>query len=328
MRKIAVEEHFFNPELGQIIAEWNERWKFPKFMDPDATKDFLPLSDLPFDQHRLPTMDKNEIDIQVISTNAPGIQGIEDPVRAVDTAKRTNDYAYKLISQYPDRFLGFAALPLQDPEAAAREMERCVKELGFRGAMIQAHSNFKYLDSPEFEPVWDTLEALDVPLSLHVFNPWPDQIRIYDGYPELLGATWNWGVEAATHALRMVFGGVFERHPKAKLIMAHLGESLPYLLGRIDEGAFMNGAMKKGRISMPPSEYFRRNVYVSTSGQYRPETLRCAISALGIDHIMFATDYPYFDAEKSVLCVENTDLSDEEKQKIYYNNAAELLHIV
>lgn len=325
MKKIAVEEHFFNKELGEIIKEWNQRWNFPPFMDPEATKDFLPLSDLPFDQHRLPTMDTHEIEIQVLSTNAPGIQGIDNTIRALDVARRTNDYAYQLISNHPTRFLGFAALPLQDPQKAADELVRCVKELGFRGAMIQGHCNFEYLDHPKYDVVWDTAQSLDVPISLHVFHSRPDQLAALEGYPQLLGATWNWGVEASTHALRIIFGGVFERFPRAKLILAHLGEGLPYLLGRLDEGAEMNGALKKGTITMPPSYYFKRNIYLSTSGQYYPETLHCALQAVSEDHILFATDYPYFDAAKSISQLENAQLSQDVLKKIYYDNSARLL---
>jgi 2,3-dihydroxybenzoate decarboxylase len=327
MQKIAVEEHFFTQELGAMQHDWGKKNHFPEMMDPEFGKRSLPLTGMPFEQHRIPQMDQCDVSIQVLSTNSPGIQGIEDPVTAVEVAKRTNDYAAELISKYPGRFAGFAALPLQDPEAAVKELERCVKELHFKGAMIQGHSNFEYLDAKKFDIFWSALEELDVPVSLHVFNPWPDQIRIYEGLPELLGPTWNWGVEGATHALRIIFSGVFERHPKAKLLLGHLGESLPYLLGRLDEGSLMTGTAKRGRISKPPSYYFENNIYVSTSGQYRPETLLCAIAAIGIDKILFATDYPYFDMEKSVACVEATPLSREQREAIYFKNAHDLLKL-
>jgi 2,3-dihydroxybenzoate decarboxylase len=325
--KIAVEEHFFTSELGAIINDWKDKYHFPDMMDEEFIRKGLPLTGLPFDDHRIPTMDECGVQIQILSTNSPGIQGIENAAKAVDVAKRTNDAAAELIAKYPNRFAGFAALPLQNPQASVRELERCVKELGFRGAMIQGHCNFEYLDNEKFDDIWSCLEALDVPLSLHVFNPWPDQIRIYEGFHEMLGPTWNWGVEAATHTLRIIFGGVFERHPGARMILGHLGESLPYLLGRIDEGAKMTGALKKGRISNPPSYYLKTNVYVSTSGQYRPETLLCAIAALGIEKILFATDYPYVEMSAAVDCVESTLLTEDQRKAIYRENAAQLFNL-
>ncbi|MGI5971411.1 MAG: amidohydrolase family protein [Oscillospiraceae bacterium] len=320
MYKIAIEEHFATDNMLRDMRAWEEHLDFPMIMGEKFVTTKLPLSNMPFEKHRLPEMDRNGIDMQIISAMWPAAQGYEDPVRAVAMAKEYNDDAAALVAKYPGRFRSFATLPLQDPEAALEELRRCVEELGFVGVMIQGHSNFEYLDNMKFDRIWGKLEEYDLPLYLHVGHPAKDQIKAYGEYTEMLGPCWNWAAEGTTHALRLVFGGVFERHPKAKFILGHLGETIPYLLRRFDEGADKTDALSRGRITREPSFYLKRNLYVSTSGEYNPEALRCAISALGIEHVMFACDYPLSGMDIGVECVENSGLTDYEKEMIYYRN--------
>jgi len=324
MKKISIEEHWGTPEIAKIKDEWVERTGLPWSVN---------LSEVPFvsqrigdfEKYRLPIMDEAGITMQVLSTGSPGIQGIEEAGRAISLAKRINDLQAEIIQRYPGRFAGFACLPTQDPREAARELERTVTQLGFKGAMVQGHTNFEYLDEEKFWVLWECAEALGVPIYLHINDPCREVRKMYEGHPELMGPIWSWGVEAATHALRIIGAGVFDEFPKAILILGHLGESLPYLLGRLDEGYVM--AFKRKRLKRLFSEYIRGNILITTSGKYRPEALLCAVSAMGVDRVLFAVDYPYVDPRESVGLVEKTPLSDEEKEKIYHLNAERWLKI-
>lgn len=326
MKKICIEEHWGHVINEEIREDLQQRTKFPRYADPEFLAMVFPkMGAEAFEEHRLPDMDKNDISMQVISFASPGIQGILDPNEAVAKAKKVNDMQAELINRYPNRFAGFAALPLQDPKAAADELERTVNQLGFKGALINGHTNGEYLDERKFWVVWERAEALGVPIYLHPYDPLADQIKIYKGYNELLGATWSWGVETGTHALRIICSGVFDAFPKATLILGHMGEMIPYVLGRIDEGYRISGGKKTWKIKKMPSQYVKENVMVTTSGLWYPETLLCAIRALGIDRIMFATDYPFVSTKEAVALIENSPISHEFKEKIYCLNAKRFL---
>lgn len=327
MRKIAIEEHFATPRMVQDMQSWEHRLDMPSIMGENFVKNKLTKIDAPFEEHRLPTMDKTGIDIQVLSANWPAAQGYRDAATAIQAAQEFNNAGFDLMQIAPERFRCFATLPLQDPDAAVKELERCVNELGFVGTMIQGHSDLHYLDEPQFDEVWAALEEMDLPLYLHVGHPAHNQLNAYGNYTEMMGPTWNWASEGTTHTLRMVFGGVFERHPRAKLILGHLGETIPFLLRRFDEGADKTGALDKGIISHPPSFYLKRNLYVTTSGEYNPEALRCAIDAMGVGHVLFACDYPFSGMDTASECVENLALTLEERESIYHKNAEQILHI-
>lgn len=337
MKKIGIEEHVAFPPIAEIEDAVMQADGFPSLFDPDRMVDTLggPMNEQDPTVYRFPTMDENEIAIQILSIGGIPLQRTTDPEAAIKLAMSANDYVAGLVADHPDRFFGFGALPMQDPEAAVKEIERCVNELGFVGFMLHGPTVlmqdgkrvFSYYDEDRYDIVWAKLAELDTPLYFHVSSPEADQIRVYDGYDELLGNTWNWGYYGATQALRCVFGGVFERHPNAKLILGHMGESLPYLLGRLDEGYDCRRVWKKGRMTQPPSYYFKRNIYVTTSGGYYPETLSCAISALGIDKILFANDYPHYPTETSVKQVEDCPITDEQKQAIYWDNAVRLFKL-
>jgi 2,3-dihydroxybenzoate decarboxylase len=241
-------------------------------------------------------------------------------------AKKINDAQAEIIGKYPGRFAGFAGLPTQDPKAAADELERAVKQLGFKGAMIQGSTHWEYLDAEKYWVIWERAAALEVPIYLHVQEPSFDSAKVYAGHPELTGATWAWGVETGTHALRIINAGVFDAFPKATLILGHMGEMLPYLLGRLDEGYAM--AAKSGRkLQKKLSEYVRSNILVTTSGLYRPEALLCAINAMGEDRVLYAMDYPFVQPRDSIECFENTPMSPEVREKVSYLNAKRWLKL-
>src|SRR5208283_3506150 len=214
------------------------------------------------------------------------------------------------------RFAGFASLPTQDPKAAADELERTVTQLGFKGAMIQGHTNGEYLDEQKFWVLWERVEALGAPIYLHVNEPSRESRMMYEGHPELSGPVWSWVVETATHALRIVGAGVFDAFPKATLILGHLGEGLPFYLGRLDEGYAM--AFKPKKLKKLLSEYVKENIAITTSGKYQPEALVCSITAMGADRVLFAADYPWVTPKEAVEHVERTPISDPDKEKIYH----------
>lgn len=324
MKKICLEEHFSNAEMAKIRKQWYARTGFPQTLDADGSADIAArMADI--ETYRLPDMDRNEIAVQVLSTGAPAVQGLVEATEAIAKAREFNDYLAELISRHPTRFAGFAALPTQDPLAAADELERTVTQLGFKGAMIHGHTNGHYLDEMQFWILWERAEALGVPLYLHPSEPLPDQIKIYEGHYELLGSTWNWGVETATHALRIVFGGVFEAFPKASLILGHLGEMLPYHLTRLDMRWQKN---KRGKsLKKLPSEYIKENVLITTSGNFSDEALLCAIHTIGADHILFSVDYPFEGNAEGSRFIEHAPLSETDREKICFRNAERLLRM-
>jgi 2,3-dihydroxybenzoate decarboxylase len=321
-KKIALEEHW--GELKER-GEWGKRTGYPMTVDLSAVG-YAVARGPDFEKFRLPLMDEFGIAMQVISRGSPGIQGYADAATAIAMSRQFNDTAAEICRKHPGRFAAFAALPTQDPKAAANELERTVRDFGFKGALINGTTNWEYLDEKKYWVIWERAEALDVPIYLHVQEPSFASAKIYEGHPELTGSTWAWGVETGTHALRIINAGVFDAFPKATLILGHLGESLPYLLGRLDEGYVM--AAKSGRkLQKRLSEYLRSNLLVTTSGLYRPEALTCALSAMGEDRVLYSMDYPFVQPNVSIECFESTPMSSGVREKVSYLNAKRWLKL-
>jgi 2,3-dihydroxybenzoate decarboxylase len=211
---------------------------------------------------------------------------------------------------------------MQDAVAAAEELTRCMRELGFCGAMINGHTNGVYLDDPSLYTFWERAEALGALIYLHPADPVATSAALKD-HRGLRRATWEWTVETGSHALRLVFGGLFDRFPRAKLGLGHLGETLPYLMWRFDSRAKLYG-VKLGR---QPSEYIRDNIVVTTSGMCAADPLICAISALGSQHVMFAADYPFESAQEAAEFIDHAPIADDVRADICFNNAAKLLRL-
>ncbi|WP_375502518.1 amidohydrolase family protein [uncultured Jatrophihabitans sp.] len=319
MRKIALEEHFVTEELAgygaatATIAQ-PEVWR-------EASRRLLDLTG-----ERLAEMDRSGVDVAVLSLNSPGIQAETRPELAARAAVRVNDFLADTIAAHPTRFAGFAALPLQDPLAASKELDRAVTELGLKGALVNAHTHGVYLDDPSLRVVWEAAERLDVPLYLHPGNGF-DAGHVLSGHPELIGPMWSWGTDTSTHALRLIFGGVFDDFPNAKLLLGHMGEGLPYVLWRLDSRwDFHNHQgieLRRGK----PSEYLRRNLYITTSGVCSEPPLTCALSALGADHVLFGTDYPFEDMTTATKFLDGAAISEADRRSIAHVNAETLLHI-
>lgn len=328
MKYIGIEEHYQPPFLGKIRQKWAGQTGRPEMMDMELMmRNVFPRLSSPVEQFRIPEMDAMGMDIQILSCGSPSVQAVEDPAESVEAAIACNDFIAKAIEDHPDRFLGFASLPLADPDASTRELRRCVCELGFKGAMIQGHQYFRYLDEEIYAPVWETAQELKVPLSLHVLDTLPQGMRMFDNMYELCGPIWSWNIEAATHVMRLVIGGIFDRYPNVQFIAGHMGEGLPYFLGRMDEGYDTGMAHITKALKKHPSEYFRSNIYITTSGKYQPSAMHCAIEAVGPDRILFATDYPFVSLEDSFACLEACRLREEELEMICHKNAERLFHI-
>jgi len=312
-KKIALEEHFLCPGFEEYWA--------PTVGDIDpAIYQRLRAQLLDFGSMRLDAMDQAGIERSVLSLTSPGIQ--TEPVAAVACrkAKQANDLLAGEIEKEPDRYSGFACLPMQDPAAAADELERCVRELAFCGALINGHTLGEYLDHPKFYPVWERAAALGAPIYLHPADP----ISCYPaiaGCAPLKRAMWEWTVETGSHALRLIFGGIFDRFPGVRLVLGHLGETLPFLLWRFDSRAQIYGMKLQKR----PSEYIREHVFVTTSGMFSAEPLLCSTAALGLDRVMFSVDYPYESADAAADFIETVSLDEQARADVCFNNAARLL---
>ena len=319
MRTIGIEEHFVTEELASYGAGTAEIAQ-PRVW-AEASRRLLDRT-----AERLPGMDAAGLDVQVLSLNSPGIQAEQDASVAVVRAAAVNDLLTSTIAEYPERFAGFAALPLQDPQAAAKELERAVTQLGLKGALVNAHTQGRYLDDPALRVVWERAEGLDVPLYLHPANG-VDAAHVLSGHPELIGPMWSWGTDTSSHVLRLVFGGVFDDFPNAKLLLGHMGEGLPYVLWRLDSRwAFHNHhgvELARGN----PSEYLRQNLYITTSGVCDAPPLLCALLALGADHILFGTDYPFEDMETATAFLRSAPVSEADRDKIAHGNAEWLLRL-
>ena len=269
-------------------------------------------------------MDKAGIERSVLCLAGPGVQAERDTATAVRTAKSGNDFLAKEIQKRPDRYSGFAHLPMQDAKAAADELERCVRQLKFCGAMINGHTNGQYLDHPSLQPFWERAEALGTLIYIHPTDP-VSVAPVLQGHPGLRRATWEWTFETGSHALRLVFGGVFDRFPKARLGLGHMGETLPFLLWRFDSRTgpdFYNVGLKN-----PVSHYIKRNIEITTSGMCSAEPLNCAIAALGHERIMFSADYPFEKAEEAGHWLDSEKLDEKVRVDIAYNNAVKLLKL-
>lgn len=308
--KITIEEHFALPEtLGPGSPELHRR-----------------LQD--FHGERIELMDRCGIAFAILSLNGPAVQAETDLGAAVDMARRSNDLLATEIAKSPGRLGGFAALPMQDPEAAIAELNRAVTELGLLGANVNGFSETTcpdthlYYDLPAYRPFWAAVEALDVPFYLHPRNPFFDDMPAFDGHPWLTYASWAYALETAMHALRLMCSGLFDDHPRLQMVLGHLGERIPYDLWRADNCLQRNPRGLPAKKTL--RDYMRTNVHVSTSGQFHDPPLHLAIAELGAERVMFSIDYPYESMEQGCAWFDGADLSDADRLAIGRTNAVSL----
>ena len=321
--KIALEEHFAIEETLNDSAGFLADYVWPE----------LSARLLDIHEKRLGLMDAHGIETMILSLNAPAVQAIVEPGRANDIARRANDFLAEQVSKRPDRFQAFAALAMQDPDQASRELERCVKELGFRGALVNGFSQIDdpdtavYYDLPQFWPFWGVVESLDVPFYLHPRNPLPGMAQIYEGHPWLLGPTWAFGQETAVHALRLMGSGLFDKYPRLTIILGHMGEGLPYSMWRIDNRNAWVKATPNYPAKKKIAEYFQDNFYLTTAGNFRTQTLIDAILEIGADRILFSTDWPFENIDHAADWFDVASISEADRKKIGRLNAARLFKL-
>lgn len=316
--KIALEEHFMHPDFVEYWGATAVNIS-PELFGKVRDK----LED--FGEARLAAMDGIGVEHAVLSLAGPGVQVERASEIAVRMAQQCNDFLAEQIALRPDRYSGFAHLALQSPDAAAEELERSVKELGLKGAMINGQTNGAYLDDDRFSVLWERAGDLAVPIYIHPANP-ADIPHMYHGHPELWGPVWSWTVETGNHALRILFAGVFDRYPGAKLILGHMGETLPYQLWRFDSRWRISNR-KDLWLEHPPSHYFRQNFWCTTAGVCSDAPLRCAMEALGADRVMFSVDYPFEQPDEAGSWIDAAPLSPEERRAVCWDNAAALLGV-
>jgi len=336
MKKIDFEAHFITDEwVGMMF----ERKGYPRYVrdketnrcrvlwGPDGDEpigDVLLNKLLDLGEGRLKDMEAAGIDVQVLTLTTPGVELFDAEV-ATPLARKTNNALSEVIKTHPDRYIGFATLAPQDPQAAADELERAVTQLGFRGWKTGSNYGDSYLDEKKYRPILERAEKLGVPIYLHPTFPAIPQLRTSYGFA-LAGAPFGFGIETAMCMMRLVLSGVFDEYPNLKIILGHLGEGLPFLLERIDFPYVRPWFTADARppLKRKPSDYFKDNVFVTTSGNYFEPAFMCAYQALGIERIFLATDYPYEDSKECMEFVEGLSISQEDKEKIYSLNAGQV----
>ena len=272
-------------------------------------------------------MDEAGVDMQVDLAWRAGRAEAAGRHVAADVARRANDRLAEAVARHPTRFAGFAALPTTVPEAAARELERAVKELGLKGAMICGLTNGEFHDEEKFWPVYEVAQKLDAPIYFHPAFPDPQVSAVYfdkyaKDFPQVVRAAWGYTVETATQAVRLVLGGVFEKHPELKVILGHFGETLPYQLWRIDQA--LNRPGSKGSSFR---KIFTHNFHITTSGHFSTPALVCAMMEMGMDHIMFSIDWPFVQNAPAMRWLETLQISQEDMAKMLGGNAKRLLKL-
>jgi gamma-resorcylate decarboxylase len=318
--KIALEEHFAIESTVEDSAG---------FVPADHWAE-LKARLLDIQDRRLREMDAHGIEMMILSLNAPAVQAVRNRKDAVELAQRANDYLAAQVARRPDRFQAFAALPMQDPAAAARELTRCMQDLNFKGALVNGFSQTEdeatllYYDLPMFREFWSQCARLRAPFYLHPRNPLPADSRIYEGHRWLLGPTWAFGQETAVHALRLMGSGLFDEHPSLTLIIGHMGEGLPISMWRVDHrNAWVKGP-KLHAAKRNIADYFHENFYITTSGNFRTQSLIDTLLEVGSDRILFSADWPFENVDHAADWFDAASISEADRLKIGRANANRL----
>ena len=323
-RVVALEEAFVHPRVWDLFPEPLQR----KYQPVRAR-----LSDVGVERIRL--MDAAGIDVQVLSHVQPGVQVVADEQAevAIAVSREVNDWLAEVVAAHPARFAGFAMLPTQSPAHAADELERAVRDLGFKGALINGHTNGRYLDESSFDVLLGRAESLGVPIYIHPTDP-PQTVtdRYYAPFDPALVPTWGWPVETGTHLLRLICAGVFDRHPNLKIIVGHMGELLPFCFTRLNVGLTMAGWLLSPESDDPPMRnsvgyYLRENVFITSSGVFDVPVFDCARAMLGLDNLMFSVDYPFQDNFAAMEFLARCDLSPDDKERFAHRTAEQLLKL-
>jgi 2,3-dihydroxybenzoate decarboxylase len=321
--KIAFEEHF---ALQETLEETRNFAGDSGAWD-DFTRQILDLED-----ERLQQMDETGIDFAILSLNAPGVQRILDAKEAMNVARKANERMAEAVAKHPRRYAALAALPMHDPDAASEELTRCVRQLGFKGCLVNGFQqvddpdNVKYYDLPEYRSFWATVAALNVPFYLHPRMQIPSRAQNYEGHAWLMSAPWGFAVETSIHSLRLCGSGVFDDYPALRICIGHLGENIPFGLWRID--ARMRFSRRGYRGKRPLGDYFRDHFHITTSGNFNDPAFRCTLEAIDNDKIYFSADYPFERMQDAADWYDATDVvSEEQRRKLGRTNAIKLFDL-
>lgn len=319
MNTIALEEHFTTTEFQDAVRP---------FLKDTPHANALQAKLLNLGAERIAAMDEGAVNLQVLSLPSSGFEKIASDV-ATGVVHNANDKLAEAIRRHPTRFAGFASVNLQDPEGAAKEFERCIQRLQFRGALLHGHLGGAFLDDPRFLPIWEAASSLDVPVYLH---PAPPPKAVFDAYyanlPGECGQAlsingWGWHVETGMHVLRLILSGLFDRFPQQQVIIGHMGENLPFSLQRA--ATVLSPAAR--HLKRPVAEYFHSNFHVTSSGYFSQPPFLCALQVVGIDRLMYSVDYPFSANTTGRAFLDSIALPPSEKAKFAGGNAQQLLKL-
>lgn len=324
LRTITLEEHFVSP--GFIAGPGRSFIEQLRNRGPGGVRIFAQLQDV--GDGRLAEMDSAGIDMQVLSLNAPGVEQAE-VAEQVAIARESNDFLADVVKKNPKRFAAFASLPVAAPEQAADELDRRVRQQGFKGTLINGHTRGRYLDDKFFWPILERAEALNVPVYLHpTVPPKPVVDVLYGGFSPPVSAVfaaagWGWHIETAVHLIRMILGGVFDRYPKLQVVIGHLGEGIPFMLPRMNR----NLTVEITKLARPVGAYLRENVHYTFAGFNFQATFLDLLLEVGVERIMFSADHPYGSMAEARAFLDHIPVSPADRERIAHGNAEQLFKL-
>jgi uncharacterized protein len=324
LRTITLEEHFASPGWfagpGRVFAERLRN------TGPRGVRIIEQLQDV--GDGRTVEMDAGGIDVQVLSLNSPGVEQA-DVAEQIAIARESNDFLVDVVKRNPKRFAAFAALPVAAPDQAADELDRRVRQQGFKGTLINGHSRGRYLDDKFFWPILERAEALNVPIYLHPTVPAkPVADLLYGGFsPAVSGmfasAGWGWHIETGVHVIRMILGGVFDRYPKLQVVIGHLGEAVPFMLPRLNR----NLPKEMTKLARPVAAYLRENVHYTFAGFNFPATFLDLMLEVGVERIMFSCDHPYGSMAEARAFLDQIPVTAADRERIAHGNAERIFNL-
>jgi predicted TIM-barrel fold metal-dependent hydrolase len=324
MRIIALEEHLVTPMYSEHFPS-NRRNNPAMLARQQALGHDVNAELMDIGASRIRAMDAVGVDMQVLSLTQPGAQAFAADI-GVPLARDCNDRVAAAIKANPKRFAGFATLATASPEEAAKELERCVKTLGFKGTMINSHTDGEFLDNKKYQPILECAAALGVPIYLHPRTPHPAVMKAYfEGFEDISTAAWGFAMEACTHFLRLVMAGTFDRYPNLVFILGHLGEGLPFWLDRFDDHTRFY--MKGRGLKKTPRQYLTENLVITCSGNFSIPAMLCSVMAVGIDNVLFSIDWPYESNRLGVEFLNRLPMAPSDKEKIAHLNAERVLKL-
>lgn len=322
MRTITLEEHFISP--GFLAGPGKGFAELLRSRGPRGERMYEQLQDI--GDKRIAEMDAAGIDMQVLSLNSPGVEQAE-AAEQLSIAVESNDFLAEAVKKYPSRFAAFAALPVAAPDRAAEELDRRVRQQGFKGTLINGHTRGRYLDDKFFSPILERAEALNVPIYLHPTVPPKAVVEAsFGGFSPavtamLVGGAWGWHIETSVHLIRMMLGGVFDRYPKLQVVIGHLGEGIPFMLPRLNK----NLPTEVTKLDRPIGAYLRENVHYTFGGFNFPATFLNLLLEVGVGRIMFSVDHPYGSMAEARAFLQHIPVSEVDREHIAHGNAETLL---